>query len=202
MLSLAVLGSGSGTNFQSLADAIESGRLDAKIKCVISDVEDAYILERARKLGIPEFYVDCAPFKTKLAGEAEKHVLRILREHEVDFIALAGFMRIVKDELLNLFSERIVNIHPALLPAFPGLESWKQALEYGAKYSGCTVHFVDSGIDTGPIIEQSCVRVLGGDTPQSLHERIQEEEHKIYPEALQGIASGRISVQGRRVIWL
>jgi len=200
MLSIAVFGSGKGSNAQSIIDAIQAGELDAKIVCVISDVEDAYILERAKENGIPAVYLDCAPFKTKLDGEAEQKAIAILKEHGADFIVLAGFMRMIKKGLIQAFPHRIVNIHPALLPAFPGLESWKQALDYGAKVAGCTVHFVDEGMDTGPIIVQKAVPVENNDTPESLHARIQVQEHIAYPEALRYIAEGRVKVDGRRVV--
>jgi phosphoribosylglycinamide formyltransferase-1 len=199
MISLGVLGSGKGSNLQSIIDAIDADRLDARVACVISDVEDAYILERARKHHIPAEHVDCAPFKTKLDGDAEERVLAVLRKHDVDHVVLAGFMRMVKHGLLAAFPHRILNIHPALLPAFPGLESWKQALEYGVKVTGCTVHFADAGMDTGPIIVQRTVPVEEDDTPESLHARIQEQEHIAYPEALRLVARGQVAIEGRRV---
>ncbi|MBM4156351.1 MAG: phosphoribosylglycinamide formyltransferase [Lentisphaerae bacterium] len=200
MLSLAVMGSGKGSNFQSILDAIREGRLEARVACVLSDVADAFILERARGAGVPAIHVDGAPFKTKLEGVAEDRVLRILRDHGADSIALAGFMRIVKPKLIGAFRHRMVNIHPSLLPAFPGLHAWKQALEYGARVAGCTVHFVDEGTDTGPIIVQRPVGVLDTDTPETLHARIQEQEHLAYPEALQLLSAGRLRVEGRRVV--
>lgn len=190
-LKVAVLGSGKGSNCQCIIDAIEAGTLHATVVCVISDVENAFILERARKHGIPAFYVSGAPFKTKLDGEPEHHYIDILRKHGADVIVLAGFMRILKKGLLSAYPNRIVNIHPSLLPAFPGLESWKQALGYGVKITGCTVHFVDKGTDTGAIIVQRSVPVLADDTPETLHARIQVEEHKAYPEALQLILQGK-----------
>jgi phosphoribosylglycinamide formyltransferase-1 len=144
-------------------------------------------------------YVDGAPFRTKLDGEAEERVVSVLREHGADFVVLAGFMRMVKTGLMEAFPGRVVNIHPSLLPAFPGLASWKQALDYGAKVAGCTVHFIDEGMDTGPIILQRTVPVLDDDTPETLHARIQEQEHEAYPQALQWIAQGRVRVEGRRV---
>ena len=199
MLTLGVLGSGSGTNAQAILDAIEDGRLKARVGCVVSDVENAVILDRARKAGIPAIYVDCAPFKTKLDGEAQSRVIGILKDHGVDYVVLAGFMRMVKGGLISAYLNRIINIHPALLPAFPGLHSWTQALEYGAKVAGCTVHFVDEGMDTGPIICQRVVPVLEGDTPERLHKRIQVQEHLAYTEALGWIAGGRVTVDGRRV---
>jgi phosphoribosylglycinamide formyltransferase-1 len=190
-MNIAVLGSGKGSNLQSILDAIREGRLKARVVRVLADVPDAFILERARKAGVPAEYIDCAPFRTKLDGEAEQRVIRQLMSDGADTIALAGFMRIVKKGLLDAFPQRIVNIHPSLLPEFPGLEAWRQALEGGAKVTGCTVHFVDSGMDTGPIILQKKVPVLDTDTPATLHARIQEQEHIAYPEALQLIAEGR-----------
>ena len=199
-LQVGVLGSGSGSNMQSILDAIASGRLDATVACVISDVPDARILERARNHQVPGLYLDPAPFKTKLEGAAEQRVIETLRAHGVDTVVLAGFMRMVKPGLLRAFPNRVLNIHPALLPAFPGLESWKQALDYGAKVAGCTVHFVDAGVDSGPIIVQAAVPVLDNDTAQILHARIQVEEHRIYPEAVRLIAEGRLVIEGRRVL--
>jgi phosphoribosylglycinamide formyltransferase-1 len=199
-LRIGVLGSGRGSNAQSLIDAIAEGRLNARIVCVIADVPDAYLLERGRQQGIPAIYADPAPFKTKLEGVAETKVIEILQAHGAQAVVLAGYMRIVKKGLLEAFPHRVLNIHPALLPAFPGMAAWKQALAYGAKVAGCTVHFVDSGTDTGPIIVQKTVPVLDSDTPETLHARIQEQEHKAYPEALQLLAEGRLGIQGRRVV--
>lgn len=198
MLKLAIFGSGSGTNCQAIIDAADSGTLDAEIKCVLSDVQDAYILERARKHNIPAIWFDCAPYKTKLDGDAERKVLRILAEHGVDYIALAGFMRILKNGLLNAYAGRIVNIHPSLLPSFPGLDGGRQAFEYGVKFTGCTVHFVDAGVDTGAIINQKCVAIENTDTLDSLMAKIHAQEHIAYPEALQWIAEKRIHLNGRR----
>jgi phosphoribosylglycinamide formyltransferase-1 len=198
-LNIAVLGSGKGSNMQAIIDAIETGDLNARVVCVISDVENAYILERARKHGIPAHYINPAPFKTKLDGNAEDSYIEMLRGHKTEVIVLAGFMRIIKRKMLSAWPNRILNIHPALLPAFPGVDSWKQALTYGAKVAGCTVHLVDEGTDTGPIIIQKSVPVIEDDTPEALHERIQTQEHEAYPEALQLIAENRISVEGRRV---
>jgi len=200
MLKLAIFGSGSGTNAQAIIDAVEAGTLDAEIRCILSDVEDATILERARKHNIPAIHFDCAPFKTKLDGEAEQKVLQTLEEHSVDFVALAGFMRIVKDGLLNAFAGRIVNIHPSLLPSFPGLDGGKQAFDYGVKFTGCTVHFVDAGVDTGAIINQKCIAIEDSDTLESMMEKLHAQEHIAYPEALQWIAEGRIRQEGRRIV--
>ena len=199
MLKIGVLGSGKGSNLGAILEAIDEGRLAAEVVCVLSDVEDAYILERGRERNIPAYYVDPAPFKTKLEGAAEERAIGLLREHGAKVLALAGFMRMVKAGLLDAFPGRIVNIHPALLPAFPGLAAWEQALAYGAKVSGCTVHFVDAGMDTGPVILQKTVPVRDADTPSTLHARIQEQEHRAYPEALQLLAAGRLSLVGRRV---
>jgi phosphoribosylglycinamide formyltransferase-1 len=199
-LKLGVLGSGSGSNMQSIVDAVESGSLDAEIRIVITDNEGAKILERARKHFIKGVYLDCAPFKTKLEGEAEDRCIELLKEAGVDTVVLAGFMRIVKPKLLAAFPNRVLNIHPAILPAFPGVESWKQALDYGCKVAGVTVHFVDAGTDSGPIIVQKTVPVLENDTPESLHARIQVQEHMAYPEAISILASGKYRIEGRRVL--
>ncbi|MBU4201065.1 MAG: phosphoribosylglycinamide formyltransferase [Verrucomicrobia bacterium] len=190
-LSIAVLGSGKGSNFQAITDTIQNGSLNARIVCVLSDVADAFILERARRLGIPADYIDPAPYKTKLDGAAELKTIKRLRHYRADLIVLAGFMRMLKSRLLAAFSGRIINIHPALLPAFPGLESWKQALTYGVKITGCTVHFVDAGMDTGAIILQKAVPVLDQDTPETLHARIQEQEYIAYPEAIRLLIDGQ-----------
>ncbi len=198
-LKIGVLGSGSGSNMQSIVDEIEAGRLDAEVRVVLADVPDAKILDRAKRHGIPCQYLDCAPWKTKLEGPAEDRCIEILRDAGVDTVVLAGFMRIVKPGLLAAFPNRVLNIHPALLPAFPGVHSWTQALDYGCKVAGVTVHFVDGGTDTGPIIVQKAVPVLEDDTPETLHARIQVEEHKAFPEALALLAAGRLSVEGRRV---
>ena len=198
-LRVGVLGSGKGSNCQAIIDAIEEHRLNAEVVCVISDVENAFILERAAKHGIPARFISGAPFKTKLEGEAEDRYIETLKKRRAEVIALAGFMRVIKKGLLSAFPQRVLNIHPSLLPAFPGIESWKQALDYGAKVTGCTVHIVDEGMDTGPIIIQRSVPVLEDDTPGTLHARMQVEEHIAYPDALQLMAEGRISVEGRRV---
>lgn len=189
--SIAVLGSGKGSNFQAIADAIARGELDARIVCVMANVADAFILKRAEKLGIPAEFINPAPFKTKLDGEAELKVIERLQHYGADLLALAGFMMIVKQRLLAAYAGRIINIHPSLLPAFPGLEAWKQALDYGVKITGCTVHCVDAGMDTGPIILQKAVPILDHDTPETLHARIQEQEHLAYPEAIRLIMAGK-----------
>lgn len=196
-LRIGVLGSGSGSNMQSILEAICAGNLDAKIEIVISDKPDAKILERAEKAGIKALYIDHAPFKTKLDGEAQLAVIRALKDAGVDTVVLAGYMRIVKKALLDAFPMRVLNIHPALLPSFPGIAGWTQALDYGAKLAGCTVHFVDEGVDSGPIIVQKAVPVEDADTPESLHARIQTKEHEAFPEALKLLSEGRILLSGR-----
>ena len=198
-LHLGVLGSGAGSNMQSIVDAIEKGELDAEIKIVLADVPDAKILERGRKHGLKSEYLDCSPWKTKLEGPAEDRCIEILKAAGVDTVVLAGFMRIVKPKLLAAFPNRVLNIHPALLPAFPGVHSWTQALDYGCKVAGVTVHFVDAGTDSGPILVQKAVPVLEDDTPETLHARIQVQEHLAYPEALRILASGDYKLEGRRV---
>lgn len=184
---------------QSIQDAIEAGTLDAEIACVVTDVPGARILDRAAKHHIPATWIDHAPFKTKLDGEAQERVLSYLDSFRVDWIVLAGYMRIVKGPFLRHFSGQVLNIHPALLPSFPGIAGWKQALDYGAKIAGVTVHFVDEGTDSGPIILQAAVPVLENDTPETLHARIQVEEHRIYPEAIRLLTQDRLRIEGRRV---
>jgi len=181
---LGILGSGSGSNMQAILDAIEDGSLDASIELVLSDNPEGFILERAQKHGIPTGVIDCRGFQQKFPAEAQLETAAALKDAGVDLICLAGFMRLVKQPLLDAFPERIINIHPSLLPAFPGLESWKQALEAGVPKTGCTVHYVDAGMDTGPTIIRAEVPVEPDDTAESLHARIQEQEHRIYPEAI------------------
>lgn len=183
-LKLGVLGSGSGSNMQAIMDAIEAGDLNAEIVLVMSDFPDAYILERARKAGLRAEVIDCGGFKTKFSDESQRAVGGLLKEAGVDIVCLAGFMRLVKKPLLEIYPNRIINIHPSLLPAYPGLMAWKQAVEDGASESGCTVHYVDAGMDTGPVILQAKVPVLAHDTAVSLHERIQVQEHSLYPRAI------------------
>ena len=202
LVRLGVLGSGKGSNMVTIAEACAAGRLPAEVVLVLSDVAEAGILERARERGIPGRFLPPGRFRTKLDEEAEGAYVAALREARVDLVVLAGFMRILKGEFLRHFPQRVLNIHPALLPAFPGLESWKQALDYGVKVTGCTVHFVDQGIDTGPIVVQRSVPVLDDDTPATLHARIQEAEREAYPEAIAVVSGGRITVAGRRVVRL
>ena len=195
-----MLGSGKGSNFAALADAIARGEVPAQVALVLSDVESAGILQHARDRGLRAEFVAPGKFRTKLDEDAERAYIQKLQEARVDLIVLAGFMRILKGDFLRAFHERVVNIHPSLLPAFPGLEAWKQALDSGVKVTGCTVHFVDQGVDSGPIIAQETVPVLDGDTTGTLHERIQQAERVLYPSTLAAFATGRIKVQGRRCV--
>lgn len=173
---------------QAILDAIDAGTLDARIALVLSDNPGAFILERARKRGIQTGLIDCRGFRTKFPEDAQQETADCLRAAGVEIVCLAGFLRLVKRPLLEAFPNRILNIHPALLPAFPGLESWRQALEAGVSETGCTVHFVDEGMDTGPVILQERVPVLPGDTAESLHARIQVAEHRLYPAAIAEVA--------------
>jgi phosphoribosylglycinamide formyltransferase 1 len=198
---LGVLGSGKGSNFVAIADAIARREVPAEVAIVLSDVESSGILQHARNHGLRAEFVEPGKFRTKLDEESERAYITKLQEARVDLIVLAGFMRILKGDFLRAFHERVVNIHPSLLPAFPGLEAWKQALEYGVKVTGCTVHFVDQGVDSGPIIVQETVPVLDGDTAATLHERIQQAERKVYPQAMAALARGEIQIKGRQTIW-
>jgi phosphoribosylglycinamide formyltransferase-1 len=197
---LGVLGSGRGSNFVAIADAIAAGKLPAEVAIVLSDVESAGILAQARERGVPAQFIPPGKFRTKLEDEAELAMVEALRMARVDLIVLAGFMRVLKGEFLRAFEGRIVNVHPSLLPSFPGLQAWKQALDHGVKVAGCTVHFVDAGVDSGAIIGQQPVPVLDQDTAESLHERIQVAEHELYPQCVAAIARGEIRVAGRRVV--
>jgi phosphoribosylglycinamide formyltransferase-1 len=198
---LGVLGSGKGSNFVAIADACAGGKIPAEIAVVISDVAEAGILQRARERNLRAEFIAPGKFRTKLDDDAERAFIDTLQNAKVDLVVLAGFMRILKGEFLRVFANRVVNIHPSLLPAFPGLESWKQALDYGVKFTGCTVHFVDQGVDTGPIIAQQTVPVLAGDTAETLHQRIQQAEWGLYPKAVGALARGEVQVQGRQTIW-
>jgi phosphoribosylglycinamide formyltransferase 1 len=198
---LGILGSGKGSNFVAIAEACAGGAVPAEVAVVLSDVENAPILDRGRERGLAARYIPPGKFRTKLDEPAEVAFIQALVEAEVDLVVLAGFMRILKGEFLRTFAQRVVNIHPALLPSFPGLEAWKQALDYGVKVTGVTVHFVDQGIDTGPILAQQTVSVLAGDTPATLHARIQEAERVLYPAVIAALARGHVSVQGRQTVW-
>jgi len=198
---LGILGSGKGSNMVAIADACAAGQIPAEIAVVISDVEGAGILDRARERNLPAEFISPGKFRTKLDEDAEQAFVKRLTEAQVDLIVLAGFMRILKGEFLRAFANRVVNIHPSLLPAFPGLESWKQALDYGVKVAGCTVHFVDQGIDSGPILGQETVPVLADDTAATLHERVQQAERRLYPQVVRALAEGRVTVKGRQTVW-
>ncbi len=194
---LGVLVSGRGSNLQAIIEAIEAGRLDAEIAVVISDHEDAYALERARKHGLEALHIDPAAYPGR--ENYDRELAEALRTFGVELVVMAGFMRILSPVLIRAFPRRIMNIHPALLPCFPGLHVQRRALEHGVRFSGCTVHFVDEGVDTGPIIIQAVVPVLAGDTEETLSARILRHEHRVYARAIQLFAEGRLEVSGRRV---
>jgi phosphoribosylglycinamide formyltransferase-1 len=194
---LGVLVSGSGTNLQAIIDAAEGGRIDAQVSVVVSDNGEAHALRRAKDHGIPSWAVARGEFADK--ASFEQRIVEILKDSKVDLVCLAGFMRIVGHTLLCAFPDRILNIHPALLPSFPGLEAQRQAFDYGIKVTGCTVHFVDEKTDHGPIICQEAVPVMEDDTPETLKARILKKEHAIYPKAIQLFAENRLKIVGRRV---
>lgn len=200
-LRVAVLASGRGSNLQAIIDAIEAGQVQARIVAVISNKKDAIALERARKHGLKDLFVDPKPF----AGEPDSReaydraLLEIIQQHDVELVLLAGYMKIVTAVLVNAYANRMMNIHPSLLPSFPGLDVQKKAIDWGCKLAGCTVHFVTEGVDEGPIIIQAAVPILDSDTSDTLAARILVQEHKIYPRAVQLFAEGRLRVDGRRV---
>jgi len=201
LLRVAVLASGRGSNLQAIIDAIEAGQVQAEIVAVISNKKDAAALERARKHGLPVMFVDPKPF-AGLPDSREAYdqaLLDLLKKHDVELVLLAGYMKIVTKVLVDAFANRMMNIHPSLLPSFPGLDVQKKAIEWGCKLAGCTVHFVTEGVDEGPIILQAAVPILDDDTPDTLAARILEQEHKIYPRAVQLFAEGRLRVEGRQV---
>ena len=198
---IGVLGSGKGSNFVAIADACALGTVPAEVSLVLSDVAAAGILARARERGIVARFIPPGTFRTKLDEEAERAYVEALQAAAIDLVLLAGFMRVLKDRFLRAFAGRIVNIHPSLLPSFPGLAAWEQALAHGVRVTGCTVHFVDAGVDSGPIIGQQTVPVLDDDTAGTLHQRIQAVEHALYPERVAAIARGETSIRGRRVVW-
>lgn len=200
-LCVAVLASGRGSNLQALIDAIEAGQVQARIVAVISNKKEAVALERARKHGIKDLFVDPKPFAGRPdSREAyDRSLLEVLQQHEAELVLLAGYMKIVTAVLVNAYANRMMNIHPSLLPSFPGLDVQKKAIDWGCKLAGCTVHFVTEGVDEGPIIIQAAVPILDADTPETLAARILVQEHKIYPRAVQLFAEGRLRVDGRRV---
>ncbi len=197
MVNLGVLVSGSGSNLQAIIDNIEAGRLDAKIKIIISNVPDAYALERAKKHGIPSMVI---PHKGLKREEYDQKIVEALKAKDVELVILAGFMRIITPVLLRAFPMKVMNIHPALLPAFPGTHVWQMEVDSGVKFAGCTVHFVDEGTDTGPIIIQAVVPVYDEDTADTLNARILKQEHKIFSQAIQLYAEGRLEIKARRVL--
>ncbi len=195
---MGVLVSGSGSNLQAIIDNIETGWLDARIKVVVSNLPEVYALERANKHGIPAVVIRHNEYKTR--QNFDQRLVEVLKGHDVELVVLAGFMRIITPVLLRSFPMRVMNIHPALLPAFPGTHVWQAEVDYGVKFAGCTVHFVDEGTDTGPIIIQAVVPVYDDDTADSLNARILKQEHKIYSQAIQLYAEGRLEIQGHRVL--
>lgn len=198
-VNIAVLVSGNGTNFQAIIDAIAAGRIaNGRIACLVSNRPDAFALERAKRHNIPALILEHNGFANR--REYDTALVALLREHGVQLVVLAGFMRILSPVMVEAFPNAIMNIHPALLPSFPGLDAQQQALDYGVRYSGCTVHFVDCGTDTGPVILQAVVPVLADDTAETLSQRIHGEEHRIYPEAVKLFCSGSLQVSGRRVL--
>jgi phosphoribosylglycinamide formyltransferase 1 len=183
-LGLGILGSGKGSNCRSILEQIKSGSLPAEARVIISDVVDAPILDVAREFSVPNAYLPPGHFRTRLEPQSETELVRILKEAEVELVVLAGFMRVLKSHMLDAFPGRIINIHPSLLPKFPGLDAWTQALTAGETVTGCTVHYVDEQIDHGHVIAQREVPILPGDTPETLHQRIQVAEHALYPEVI------------------
>lgn len=197
-IDLVILISGRGSNLQAIIDAVKSGQVSAQIKAVISNVPGVQGLERAKKHGVPAVVINHKDYSDKKAYEAQ--LLKTIDAYNPDLICLAGYMRIVGEKIIKKYRWKIINIHPALLPQFPGLHAQRQAIEAGVKESGCTVHFVDEGCDTGPIILQKTVPVLPGDTEASLSARILTEEHKLYPKTIQLISEGRVNIKDRKVI--
>jgi phosphoribosylglycinamide formyltransferase-1 len=193
-----VLASGGGTNLQSLIDQQQTGKLPVAIALVISNNPGAGALERAQQANISTLCINHRHYQTR--EDFDRALVSALQAADIDLVVLAGFMRIITPIMLTAFPQRIINIHPALLPAFPGLNVQQQALDYGARFSGCTVHFVDAGVDTGPIIIQAVVPILPEDSAATLAERILEQEHRIYPQAIQWLAEGRVKIDGRKVI--
>lgn len=200
-LRVAVLASGRGSNLQAIIDGIEASQVQAAIVAVISNKKDAVALERARKHGLKDLFVDPKPFAVQPdSREAyDRALLDILRQHDVELVLLAGYMKIVTAVLVNAYANRMMNIHPSLLPSFPGLDVQKKAIEWGCKLAGCTVHFVTEGVDEGPIILQAAVPILDADSAETLAARILVQEHRLYPRAVQLFAEGRLRVEGRRV---
>lgn len=194
---IGVLVSGSGSNLQSIIDNIEKGTLDATLRVVISNIRDAYALERAKKHGIPAVVMDHRDYPDRDAFD--RAMIAVLKKHSVELVVMAGFMRVLTPFFLETFPMRVMNIHPALVPSFQGLHGQERAFDYGVKFTGCTVHFADDGVDTGPVIIQAVVPVYDDDTAETLAQRILKEEHRIYPQAIQYYAEGKLLISGRKV---
>jgi len=197
MINIGVLVSGRGTNLQAIIEAIEEDKIAGEIKVVISDNPDAYALKKAQQYHIDTLYIHFKEFKNR--EDYDKEIIKTLKEKKIELVVLAGYMRILSPYFIRTYKNKIINIHPALLPSFPGLHAQRQTLEYGAKVSGCTVHFVDEGVDSGPIILQKAVEVSDDDTEESLAEKILKEEHQIYPQAIQLFSEGKLMIKGRKV---
>ena len=197
MINIGVLASGRGTNLLAIIEAVEEEKIEGRISIVISDSQDAFALKRAEQHNIEARYINFREFKDR--EDYDRKIIKTLKDKRVDLVVLAGYMRILTHYFINAYKNKIMNIHPALLPSFPGLHAQKQAVEYGVKVSGCTVHFVDEGVDSGPIILQKAVEVKDDDTEESLAERILKEEHQIYPRAIQLFCQGRLIIKGRKV---
>ena len=197
MINIGVLVSGRGTNLQAIIEAIEEGKIEGEIKVVISDNPDAYALKRAKQHNIETQYINFKKFKKR--EDYDKEIIKSLKEKKIDLVVLAGYMRILSPYFIRTYKNKIINIHPALLPSFSGLHAQGQAVKYGVKVSGCTVHFVDEGVDSGPIVLQRALEVKDDDTEESLAERILKEEHQIYPQAIQLFSQGRLIIKGRKV---
>ena len=197
MINIGVLTSGRGTNLQAIIEAVKEGKIEGRISVAISDNRDAFALKRAKQNNIETKYINFKNFKNR--EDYDKKIVEYLKEKDVDLVVLAGYMRILGSYFIKMYKNRIMNIHPSLLPSFPGLHAQRQAVEYGVKVSGCTVHFVDEGVDSGPIILQKAVEVKDDDTEELLAERILKEEHQIYPQAIQLFSQGRLIIKSRKV---
>lgn len=200
MFNLAILASGRGSNLQSIIDKLHlNKKISIEISCVISDNKDAYALKRAKKQDIPFYLVDKSIYNDK--KEQEDIIKKIINDYDIDLIVLAGYMRVLSSEFVDYYKNKIINIHPSLLPSFPGLNAQKQAVDYGVKISGCTVHFVDKGVDSGPIIKQTAVILNQNDTVDKLSKKILKEEHKLFPEVIKDIAEKKLTIKNRKVIY-
>jgi len=200
MFTIGILASGKGSNLKAIVDYIKKENLPVDTGVVLSDNPDSFALKIAEKENIKHYCIPEKKHKTFLSVKTEKEYVKVLREHNVELVCLAGFMRVLKKDFIETFSGRIINIHPSLLPAFQGLSAWEQALRYGVRFTGCTTHFVDYGVDSGPVILQAVVPVLKDDTPETLHRRIQEKEHLIYPLTVRLITEGKINVSSNRKV--